>query len=656
MEFALARYAIIAIISAGSVALLFARLGHYSLWDDEALTALHAKAVWRSGDTGAVIGPNIVGYRGGRLLHNLHERFTPPLPSYLAAIPVGLSGGTAWAARLPFALCGLACVALIQWWAWRERIHLTTWALLGMAILGNVSFFLYFRQCRYYGPAILLSVALTYLYLHWDSRRWSLVAFALLAACLFATNYMNYAALAACLWFDYMLWGRERHRLRSTDWLWLGASQVVLCGPVFWIWYPLDKPIADYLPGDWLTDRVALLWRNVRDLSRCEFGVAMLLLAAPILHRWVRRDWLVRAPLALGLYVAVVTLISPQPVQVTEVADVRYLVPIIPLCMAIGVLSLDAISLKSRRLALGLGVIAFGTSLLPGGRQWGPGQGSTIAEYIRELLQPPGDPYSVAARWINAHVAPGRSVLVLPDFMTYPLMYHAPHAVYAWQFADPPQPQFQGLPPIQFTGQVPPDYIVAFGRFAMDHESRLSADLKSQYHQISTPNFLCRDLYRPELFLRTFRPVPESAYDKNTDLIYIYSKKGTAGLREIPVAVRSGSDRPRGEVAGIGVCRIPLGTGPAAREEGIASPGDWPESTISDRAGLRDRRYDSRASPRPACGQRGRACGEPMCEGGSGRDRWRGSAGLGPMARYSRFADFGRKSEVVRCTPNTTCA
>jgi hypothetical protein len=592
MEFALARYAIIAIISAGSVALLFARLGHYSLWDDEALTALHAKAVWRSGDTGAVIGPNLVAFRGGRLLHNLRERFTPPLPSYLAAIPVGLSGGTAWAARLPFALCGLTCVGIILWWAWRERIHLTTWVLLGMAILGNVSFFLFFRQCRYYGPAILLSVALAYLYLHWDGRRWSLVAFALLAACLFATNYMNYMALAVCLWFDYMLWGQERYRLKSTDWWWLGASQVVLCGPVFLIWYPLNKPIADYLPGDWLPDRVTLLWWNFRDLSRCEFGVAMLLIAAPILYRWVRRDWLLRAPLALGIYVAVVTLVSPQPMRVTGVADVRYLVPIIPLCMAIGVLSLHAISLRSRRLALGLGFIAFGTSLLPGGRQSQPGQGSTIVEYIHELVQPPGDPYSAAARWINAHVLPGRSVLVLPDYMTYPLMYHAPSVVYAWQLIDPPQPQFRDLAPIHFAARVPPDYIVAFGRVTLYHGGPSPGELQSHYRQIDTLDIFCKDMYRPELFLRTFRPVSKSPYDRQNGLIYIYSRDGTSVPGKAPDTIGSGGDRPPG--AKSAVLESPMVDPPPGRGESLghaigtrvrtwAEAGSWIGDTILGR-------------------------------------------------------------------------
>jgi hypothetical protein len=36
-------------IALGSAVLIFARLGHYALWDDEALTAMTAKNVWRTG-------------------------------------------------------------------------------------------------------------------------------------------------------------------------------------------------------------------------------------------------------------------------------------------------------------------------------------------------------------------------------------------------------------------------------------------------------------------------------------------------------------------------------------------------------------------------------------------------------------------------------
>src|SRR5688572_30746883 len=73
-----------------SAALLFSGLGRYALWEDEAVTALHAQGVWRTGDTTAVVGRNVVGYRAGSPLSGLRERYTPPLACYMAAPFVGL--------------------------------------------------------------------------------------------------------------------------------------------------------------------------------------------------------------------------------------------------------------------------------------------------------------------------------------------------------------------------------------------------------------------------------------------------------------------------------------------------------------------------------------------------------------------------------------
>src|SRR5687768_8850280 len=154
------------LVLAASSVFLLARLGHYALWDDEAITALTAKGVWQTGDTSAVVGHNVVAYRNGLLIRDMKDRATPPLQFYLAAPFVGLLGDTSFAARLPFAACGFATVALILWWAHRARASAATWLLLGIAIVGNVSLFLFSRQCRYYGLAMLLSVAVAYTYLH----------------------------------------------------------------------------------------------------------------------------------------------------------------------------------------------------------------------------------------------------------------------------------------------------------------------------------------------------------------------------------------------------------------------------------------------------------------------------------------------------------
>src|SRR3954468_8129970 len=87
--------------------LLFVHLGHYPLWDDEAQTCLIAKGVWKTGDTSAVLGQNIVAYRQGLLIRDFKERSSPPLQFYIAAPLVGLGGNSALPPRIPSALFGL---------------------------------------------------------------------------------------------------------------------------------------------------------------------------------------------------------------------------------------------------------------------------------------------------------------------------------------------------------------------------------------------------------------------------------------------------------------------------------------------------------------------------------------------------------------------
>jgi hypothetical protein len=77
------RVAMSALILAGAAVFLFARLGHDALWDDEAITSLHARGAWRMGDTTAVIGDNIVGYRNGATPVGRRERYTSPVGFHL---------------------------------------------------------------------------------------------------------------------------------------------------------------------------------------------------------------------------------------------------------------------------------------------------------------------------------------------------------------------------------------------------------------------------------------------------------------------------------------------------------------------------------------------------------------------------------------------
>ncbi len=502
------------VLLVGSI-LLFARLGHYALWDDEAITAVTAKGVWQTGDTSARIGNNVLAYRNGLLLRNMKDRATPPLQFYLAAPFLGLLGDSSLAARLPFAICGLGCVGLMLWWLHRDNAPVIAWLLMSLAILGNVSFFLFCRQARYHGVAMLLSVAVAYSYLHVRTRR-GLLLYAILSVLLLAANYMAFAAVTAMLLLDYLLWGRRRLALRGWDWVIVLLPHVVFGAVIVSIWNPLrlaSEPRAQDF--SWLKWHATLLWWNVRDLNFCEFGSGALLAAAPIVWLLTRGLWLGRAILALAVGIIAISALSPQNPSNVTLADVRYLSFLIPLCIAVGVLTLLPIAGFSKVAALLVGGVAFGSNLLNFSFVTRAPMRSTFYSYVTELIRPVPEPYAPVAQWIREHVKPSQSILVVPDHMMYPLMFHAPSAIYAWQLDYPPPKELAQLDPIHFSSVIWPDYLVAFGWWTVE-----SNDVK--YELVEPINVYFRDMYRPELFWRVFEAPP--AFDQRTHGVSIYRR------------------------------------------------------------------------------------------------------------------------------------
>jgi hypothetical protein len=221
----------------------------------------------------------------------------------------------------------------------------------------------------------------------------------------------------------------------------------------------------------------------------------------------------------------IVTVLTPQRVAETQVADIRYLAPLIPLGVFIAVRTLLALTRGRAWLALPAAALVFGTNLLHGGPLLWSGARSTVKAYVGELRQPPTDPYQVAANWINAHVVPRESIWVLPGYMAYPLMFHAPKAIYAWQLTAPPATQFLNLPAIHFQGIEPPDYVLAFGPIVQQVAAELGGWRKAgvHYEHAATLNHYWRDLHRPELFWRVFEPV--RSFDPSTEAIYIFQRQ-----------------------------------------------------------------------------------------------------------------------------------
>ncbi len=93
--------------------------------------------------------------RGRRLNDDLLLVGTPWLTYYLTAASFAVLGESAFAARLPFALCGIACVALLYLLVEiLTRDRRAAWAAVFL-LLGSVQFLLFARQCRHYAPGAL---------------------------------------------------------------------------------------------------------------------------------------------------------------------------------------------------------------------------------------------------------------------------------------------------------------------------------------------------------------------------------------------------------------------------------------------------------------------------------------------------------------------
>jgi len=512
------------VILAVSAVFLFGHLGVYSLWDDEAETALGARGILQTGDTTALLGHNLHARRAGITLRDLHDRLTPPLASYLTAASFYFGKQDAWFARLPFALCGLASVALMLLFLWKAHLPPRYLGVFGVALLCQVPFFLYCRQDRYYGCALFLAIAIAYVYLqHW-ARPLGRQGLGLLMALLFLAHPLICVQVAAILATDWLLFGRREQPFK---WRWFfdcGLPIGLIVIPSLFVWNPFLTKSSGYLGEVTLGDRWTLLLWNIRDLFTAEFMPCVLVFAAILAYLTSKNRWLLRIGCALGILVLVTSVLSYQRVQVTNVADVRYVIVAIPLGLALSTLSFG-ILLAHRIWGWFLMVLLLGTNL-GSGKFLTEGRISSVPiAWWNELLHPIEEPYRPVADWIRKNVPPRATIWVEPDYMMYPLMFHAPEPVYAWQLENSSDPQWAQLDPIHFKGRERPQYVIVFGPSVTQVLPVLQqmGDGNGIYQQIGQINCFWKDLYRPEVFWRSFRTI-QSAGRVNEN-VYIFHRR-----------------------------------------------------------------------------------------------------------------------------------
>jgi len=213
---------------------LLLRLGDAYLWQDEAQTALISKTITQHGLPYGTDGKNFFSQElGAEYGENYIWKWHTWLPFYLVAGSFEIFGVNTFAARLPFALCGIGTILLIFFCCrelWEDR---TTAYAASILLVSSVPFLILSRQCRYYSMAALLSLASLYFYqrilLH---KRFAVLAFIACVTLLFHTLYLYCATLLAAVAVHVLIFHRGKWRkvfLACT-------SAVVLCSPwIFWL-------------------------------------------------------------------------------------------------------------------------------------------------------------------------------------------------------------------------------------------------------------------------------------------------------------------------------------------------------------------------------------------------------------------------------------
>ncbi len=441
----------IAIAVAGVLA--FTGITNNKLWDDEANTAIFAQNLLETGQLIAWNGTNLIGFRdGAELDEDLVNVFMPPLQYWLAAVGIALFGGDELGLRALFVLAGLLCMIALALFARGMLGDRFPWYLpLWLTALAP-AFLLYIRNCRYYSPGAALSIGLLACLagrIH-TGRGVFLRAFiaAVLSMLLMFTNYFNAAGALVALPFLLLF---KTHRTRRH--LIIGGAAYLCAGVAGVYMLMTHNPFASSVPRpDEMEgiERIAtLFWWNLRDIGTFEFFPVILLpvLALPFL---VKRLSSLVGEAKIGLAVVgmmlasviVTTLFSPQSMSRSLVADMRYLVPLIPLGTVVTAVILRILWRLARPMAAGvlclvifsniphLGFCGTYNAYLPP-----RGMECTLCQYVGEVITDRTTNTEAIIDYIDK-LPEDKVLLVVPPFMGYSPMYYLPDRRFCCQLLE----------------------------------------------------------------------------------------------------------------------------------------------------------------------------------------------------------------------------
>lgn len=118
------------------------------------------------------------------------------LPYYIQAFSLEVIGHTTFAARLPFAISGVASVIALYFLALKMTGNKITAFLAALLLASSIPALLYFRTARYIGFPILLTIFLLYFYIRiFEDKPWKSSPFIIVAILFFHSMYVAFVGI-----------------------------------------------------------------------------------------------------------------------------------------------------------------------------------------------------------------------------------------------------------------------------------------------------------------------------------------------------------------------------------------------------------------------------------------------------------------------------
>ncbi len=507
-------------------------LDDHLFWDDEANTALFAQNLTERGELTAWDGKNLVGFRAGAELdENLRNTYMPPLQYYVAALSFAAVGPGTIAGRVPFVVAGLLALLFTALWV-RNLTKEFPWALPLFLLAVSPAYLLYIRNCRYYALSILFVSAALYAVSAPPGSKPRGAALALLAfvsgGAAFGSHYLSAAALLAAL--PVLLLSDVPRGVFIRRWL-ACAAGVGAAGA--WILITRGSPfgagVAQPDGHPWVERFATLALWHLRDLGTFEFAAVGLwpALALPFVLRPMEA---LKTPAKTGLvlvaFCAVFTLAtaaaSPQPLNKSDVADMRHAVALIPVGAAVTAIAIFLLWNMAR--AAGLVALAavvftnvphFGFAAPSSKNLPDVGARCTLCEYAMEPLRDRATSTESLVRYLE-DLPRDAVVFIYPTFMSYAPMFYLPELRYACQLTRDKdlRPELEAeLPSYLFWEDAQIDVAVIFGPPPRTLSGPLIVNYRGRdyplgrYQVVDSIDVYPEDRSRPEIPWHTFDPL-----------------------------------------------------------------------------------------------------------------------------------------------------